>query len=126
MLYNRLLCYHDGDNGKDGAMRTTTWTKTMTRMIMWHCTRKVSELNPSSLKHRVFLSCLSFSGAAFVSFPIIPFAEDRSRDEGIIGILGSPLAQPVNFRESQFDLQFVLHVLTGYSGLGPCDDLFLV
>ena len=48
MFCNRLLCYHDGDNDKDGAM-TTTWTKTMTKMIMWHCSRKVSELNTGSL-----------------------------------------------------------------------------
>ena len=54
MLCNRLLCYHDGDNDKDGgAMRMTTWTKTMTKMIMWHGSRNVFELNPSSLKHGV-------------------------------------------------------------------------
>ena len=29
MFCNRLLCYHDGDNDKDGAMTTTTWTKTI-------------------------------------------------------------------------------------------------
>ena len=52
MLCNRLLCYHSGDNDKDGAMRATTWRKTMTKMIMWHGSRNVSELNPSSLKHR--------------------------------------------------------------------------
>ena len=45
-----LLSY--GDNDKDGATRATAWTKTMTKMIMRHCSRNVSELNPSSLKHR--------------------------------------------------------------------------
>ena len=37
MLCIRLLCYDDSDDDKDGAMRTTTWTNTMTKMIMWHC-----------------------------------------------------------------------------------------
>ena len=85
-------------------------------------------MNPSSLKQRAPASELpvSFPGAAFVSFLIIPSAEDRRRDEGINGILGSPLAQPVNFRESRFDLRFVRPVLTGHCVLGSCDDLFLV
>ena len=37
MLCIRLPCYDDSDNDKDGAMRTTTWTNTMTKMIMWDC-----------------------------------------------------------------------------------------
>ena len=72
MLCNSLLCYDDGDNDKDGAMRTTTGTKTMTKMIiiMWDCSRKISELNPGSLKRRAPASELpvSFPGTAFVSF----------------------------------------------------------
>ena len=101
---------------------------TMTKMIMWHCSRKVSELNTSSLKHRAPASesPVSFPGAAFVSFLIIPSAEVQRRAEGIIGILGSPLAQSVNFRESRFDLRFLCPVLTGHCGLGSCDHLFLV
>ena len=85
-------------------------------------------MNPSSQKHRAPASELAVSlpVVAFVPFLIIPSAEDRTRDEGIIGILGSPLAQAVNFRESRFDLRFVRPVLTGQCGLGPCDDLFLV
>ena len=84
----------------------------------------------SSPKHRAPASELpvSFPGVAFVPFLIIPSAEDRTRDEGIIGILGSPLAQAVIFRESRFDLRFVRPVLTGHCGLGPCIpclDLFL-
>ena len=128
MLCNSLLCYDDGDNDKDGAMRTTTGTKTMTKMILWHCSQKISELNPGSLKHRAPASELAVSlpVVAFVPFLIIPSAEDRRRDEGIVGILGSPLAQPVNFRESRFDFRFVRLFLTGHCGLGPCDDLFLV
>ena len=100
----------------------------VTKMILWHCSRKVSELNPSSLKHRApaYELAVSFPGAVFVSFLIIPSAEDRRRDEGISGILGSPLARPVNFRESRFDLRFVRPVLTGHCDLGPCEDLFLV
>ena len=100
----------------------------VTKMILWHCSRTVSVMNSSSLKHRAPASELpvSFPVAAFVLFLIIPSAEDRRRDEGISGILGSPLAQPVNFCESRFDLRFVRPVLTGHCGLGPCDDLFLV
>ena len=34
---HRLLCYDDSDNDKDGAMTTTTWSNTVTKMLMWHC-----------------------------------------------------------------------------------------